>query len=61
MITKDGKKVKIEEIPSEEVVDKKTGKVIYKPKRKKIVDDEGTVEEVEELEDEEPTEYDKKK
>ena len=61
MITKDGKEVEViddEDQPSEDIIDKKTGK--RKPRKKKIINEDGEIEDVEELEDEEPTEYDEK-
>ena len=50
MITKDGKEVKViddENEPSEEEIDEKTGK--RKPKKKKIINDKGDIEEVENI------------
>ena len=61
MTTKDGKKVKVIEEPSEDEIDKRTGKVVHKPKKQKIVNEEGEIEDVEELEgEEEPSEYDER-
>ena len=39
MTTKDGKKVKVIEEPSEDEIDKRTGKVVHKPKKQKIVNE----------------------
>ena len=51
----------IEEIPSEDEVDKRTGKVVHKPKKQKIVNEDGEIEDVEELEGEEDSsEYDER-
>ena len=50
MITDEGKKVQIiedEDQPSEELIDKRTGK--RKPRKKKIVNSDGEVEELKEI------------
>ena len=59
MITKDGKEVKViddENEPSEDIIDEVTGK--RKPKKKKIINEDGEVEDVEEIVEDIPTEYD---
>ena len=59
----DGDEVQVfddEEEPSEEIIDKRTGKPIQRPKKKKIVNKDGEIENGEEIEDEEPTEIDDK-
>ena len=57
MITEDGKKVEIieDEEPSEIITDKKTGKKI---KKKKIRNEDGEIEELKEIIEDIPTEYD---
>ena len=60
MRTKDGKRVQIldnEEEPSEEIIDKETGK--RRPRKKKYINENGEIEDVDEIvESDEPTEYD---
>ena len=59
MLTNDGEEVQViddENEPSEDVIDKKTGK--RKPKKKKIINKDGDIEEVEEIVEDIPTEYD---
>ena len=60
MYTKDGKEVEVVEEPSEDIIDKKTGRKKHIPKKRKIIKEDGESEEVEELEDQEPSEYDEK-
>ena len=55
MVTKDGKKVKVIEGDEPTEIDEKTGKP--KPKKKKIVNEDGEIEDVEEIEVE-PSEID---
>ena len=59
MITESGEKVQViddEDQPSEELIDKKTGKRI--PRKKKIINEDGEIEDVEEIIEDIPTEYD---
>ena len=58
MITEDGKKIEIieDDEPSEIITDKKTGK---KVKKKKIRNEDGEIEEVKEIVEDIPSEYDK--
>ena len=61
MVNEEGKVVRIidnEEEPSEEIIDKKTGKKIHKPKKKKIINEDGEVEDVEEIVEDIQSEYD---
>ena len=58
MYTEDGKEVEVVEEPSEDIIDKRTGKKKHIPKKRKIINEDGETEDVEELEDQEPTEYD---
>ena len=58
MVTKTGKEVEIIDVDEPSEYDDLTGK--RKPKKKKIINDEGEEEIVEEIEDNEPTKYDKK-
>ena len=59
MISENGKKVKViddEDQPSEELFDKKTGK--RKARKKKIINEDGEVEEVKEIIEDIQSEYD---
>ena len=59
MKNKSGKEVKIiedENEPSEEIIDEKTGK--RKPRKKKIVNENGDIEELQEIEEDIPSEID---